>query len=279
MGDATENQDKQDVAKRFMEGYCKDYKIFIDTCSLLHISSDKFWMNIIPLLHQYQNKIFVPYKCWEEIEKHSKNKDNVELSSKAQNCLKQLKQLMEAGYIEIRGEKSDNFADNVFQVVFTKFRVNYKLLLITQDNNLAKDILALNDNKSVKANPVKVNRINKFGFLSKFNWNSKEDDTKDNRIRISRKMSDEEEVDPRETFKVCSQVTSVIDSKMSIFEIPTEGDSVYTPKGLIRLEKEVGAGGEATVYLTNTPYVAKIYKKENITERKYKNQVNVDKEY
>lgn len=52
--------------------------------------------------------------------------------------------------------------------------MNYNLLLITQDNDLAKDILALNNNRSVKANEVKVNRINKYGFLSEFFWHDLE---------------------------------------------------------------------------------------------------------
>lgn len=253
------NQGKQDQAKKNMEEYCKDWKIFIDTCSLLHSSSDDFWMNIIPLLHAYNNKIFIPLRCIEEIEKHSKSKKNIELSTKAKSCIKQINQLKEAGYIEIRGEKTDNFADNVFQVVFTKFRMNYKLLLITQDNNLAKDILKLNNSQSVKANEVKVNQINKYGFLSEFYWHNFQGDNSKN-----------VEIDKKESFKVCSDVTSIADDKMKVSEMPIEGSSVYTSNASVKLIKELGAGGEAVVYLTDTPNVAKIYKKDNITNRKYK---------
>lgn len=270
MGNNAINPEKQEQAKKVLEGYCKDWKIFIDTCSLLHFSSDDFWMNIIPLLHQYQNKIFIPLRSVEEIEKHSKNKDNAELAQKAKSCLKQLKQLVEAGYVEIRGEQTDNFADNVFQVVFTKFRMNHKLLLITQDNDLAKDILALNDNRSVKANEVKVNRINKYGFLSEFFWHDLEGKDSSSQPQTSKKPRKKDiELDEDETFRICSQVTSTADTKLKITEMPTEGSSVLTSKGLIRLVKELGAGGEATVYTTNTPYVAKIYKKDNITARKF----------
>lgn len=266
MGDYIINQEKERQAQKVLENYCKDWKIFIDTCSLLQKSSDDFWMNIIPLLHQYQNKIFVPLRSVEELEKHSKNKSNVELARKAQACLKQLKQLVESGYVEIRGEKTDNFADNVFQVVFTKFRMNHKLLLITQDNDLAKDILALNDNRSVKANEVKVNRINKYGFLSEFFWHDLEGNLDSMK---SSKKNKERKLDEHETFRICSQVTNIADTKLNISEIPTEGSNVLTSKGAIKLTKELGAGGEATVYSTNTPYVAKIYKKNNITARKY----------
>lgn len=268
MGNTAINQEKQEQQKKILEKYCKDWKIFIDTCSLLHSSSDDFWMNIIPLLHQYQNSIFIPSRCVEEIKKHSKNKNNTELAQNAKECLIKLKGLVEAGYVEIRGEPTDNFTDNVFQVVFTKFRMKYKLLLITQDNNLAKDILNLNNSRSVKANEVKVNRINKYGLLREFYWKDSEENT--DLIKTSKKLEKKEiKIGEDEMFRVCSQVTNISDTKLRVSEMPIEGSNVLTSKGSIKLTKELGSGGEAIVYLTNTPYVAKIYKNDNITKRKY----------
>lgn len=268
MGNTAINQEKQEQQKKILEKYCKDWKIFIDTCSLLHSSSDDFWMNIIPLLHQYQNSIFIPSRCVEEIKKHSKNKNNTELAQNAKECLIKLKGLAEAGYVEIRGEPTDNFTDNVFQVVFTKFRMKYKLLLITQDNNLAKDILNLNNSRSVKANEVKVNRINKYGLLREFYWKDSEENT--DLIKTSKKLEKKEiKIGEDEMFRVCSQVTNISDTKLRVSEMPIEGSNVLTSKGSIKLTKELGSGGEAIVYLTNTPYVAKIYKNDNITKRKY----------
>ena len=263
----TINQEKQEQAKKIMEEYCRNWKIFIDTCSLLHFSSDEFWMNIIPMLHAYKKKVIIPLRSVEELEKHSKNTENVKLAKKSQLCIKQINQLVEAGYVDIRGEKTDNFADNVFQVVFTKFRMNYNLLLITQDNDLAKDILRLNENRSVKAKEVKVNRINKYGFLSEFYWNDFQGDGKTEKEKFHRKK--ENDIGEEESFKICTSVTKTPDSKIVISELPTEGSNVLTSKGTIKLTKELGSGGEATVYLTNTPYVAKIYKKDNITTRKF----------
>jgi hypothetical protein len=70
---------------------------------------------------------------------HWNNPEKPELAEKAREVYQKLYDLHEKQLIDIRGEKTDNFADNVFQMVFTKFRLNYKLLLITQDNNLAQD--------------------------------------------------------------------------------------------------------------------------------------------
>lgn len=260
------DEEKQKQSRNMVEEYCKDRKIFIDTCSLLHNTSERFWYNIIPFLRAHNNKVIIPFRCIEEIEKHSLNTEKIELAKKARSCIKILNELNKEGYIDIRGEKTDNFADNVFQVVFTKFRMNCKLLLITQDNDLAKDILALNDNKSVKANEIKVNRINKYGFLSNFHWQ----DFQANKTKVeisenSRKI----EIGENELFRICPTVTSIVDKKIEISELPKEGNYVITSEGKIELTKELGNGGEAIIYLTNTQYVAKIYKKDNITNRRY----------
>ena len=257
-------QNKQKMAQNMMEEYCAGWKIFIDTCSLLSYKSHLFWTNIIPLLHKYNNSIIIPYRCIEEIEKHSGNVEKKELAQEAKESIKQINKLMEEGYIEIRGEESDNFADNVFQVVFTKHRMKYKLLLITQDADLAKDILKLNDNKSVKANEVNVKKINKYGYLSSFFWN---DNIVSNKIK---RIKHQNHISRSEKFRVCNSVTSVIDDRIEVSELPNEGDDVFISGSTIRLVNEIGNGGEAVVYETDTPYVAKIYKRDNITTRKYK---------
>ena len=107
---------KDEYARNVLENYAKNYKIFLDTCSILEPAIDKFWMDIIPFLHRYQNKIIIPLRTIEELQKHERNIENINLANKAKNSLKVLQQLLTAGYVEIRGEKSDNFADNVFHL-------------------------------------------------------------------------------------------------------------------------------------------------------------------
>lgn len=267
MGYEANQNCKEAYAKNVLDDYAKDWKIFMDTCSILHFAADKFWMNILPFLRQYQNKVIIPLRSIEELQKHEANTGNSELAENAKNCLNLLNKLINAGFVEIRGEQGDNFADNVFQVVFTKFRMTHKLLLITQDNDLAKDILLLNSNKSVRANPVHVKRINQYGFLSNFTWtleNSRNDRTKKNK-----RVSNEEDLDEDEVFRICKRVTTLDDSMFAVSHIPVENEIVYTSRGPIKLESKVTFGGEGIIYTTNTPYVAKIYKKENNTKRKY----------
>ena len=167
----TSNDNAEERALNNLEYYFSNYKIFIDTCSLLHFASDQFWLHAVPIIQKTANKIIVPVRAMEEIKKHCTNTDKPELKKKAQSSLENLNKLISAGFLELRGEETDNFADNVFQVVFTKFRMTHKLLLITQDGDLASDINNLNSVKSVKANSVYVKRINKYGFLSNFEFN------------------------------------------------------------------------------------------------------------
>lgn len=267
MGYEINQNGKEAYAKNVLDDYAKDWKIFMDTCSILHFAADKFWMNILPFLRQYQNRVIIPLRSIEELQKHEANTGNSELAENAKNCLNLLNKLINAGFVEIRGEQSDNFADNVFQVVFTKFRMTHKLLLITQDNDLAKDILLLNGNKSVRANPVHVKRINQYGFLSNFTWNV--ENSRNDRPKKNKRVSNEEDLDEDEVFRICKRVTTLDDSRLAVSHIPVENEIVYTSRDSIKLESKVAAGGEGIIYTTNTPYVAKIYKKENNTKRKY----------
>lgn len=264
---------KSEASRKVMEQYVKDgYKIFIDTCSLLDDAVDIFWQNIIPYLHQCSSKIIIPLRCIEELQKHQKDTSKPDLSNRALNSLKVIKQLLNAGYVEIRGESTDNFADNVFSVVFTKFRMTEKLLLITQDRDLSEDILKLNESKAVThANPIHVKKVNRYGFLSNiYPKGNKPAGRKESRGNFQK--FDEKIVPEEEKFELCRHLTNIKDDKMPVTHLPSANEPVYvyTDKWLtIQLEDELGAGGEAIIYATNTPYVAKIYKRDNNTRRKY----------
>ena len=260
---------RNDLERCVKEGY----KIFIDTCSLLTDSADSFWNNIIPFLYQYDTKIIVQLRCYEELQKHYENIKEPELVKKTLTCLRTFKRLYDAGYIEIRGEDTDNFADNVFLTVFAKFRINNKLMLITQDRDLAGDILSLNGSRSVKSsNTIIVKRINKYGFLSNIYPKKNNQGNKKDRAPVDK--ASEIIVPDEEKFEIYKFITNIPDDKMNVSNIPSEYEPayVYTGSGqwhIIQLTEKLGAGGEAVIYLTNTPYIAKIYNKDKNTKRKY----------
>lgn len=252
--------------------YLRNHKVFIDTCSLLHMASDQFWSHAVPVLQQTGNKIIVPTRAIDELRKHSSQEHKPELARKAQETIQLLEKLLKSSLIELRGEQTDNFVDNVFQVVFTKFRMTHKLLLITQDVDLAKDILNLNNIKSVRANPVYVKRINRFGYLSNFNKTPTKEITNESPRTSAASKEPTEEITDQERFSLSTGLTTVSDQALTISHLPEAGDRVIAYDGHnmneIELQEAVASGGEGTIYLTNTPYVAKIYKKDNINKRR-----------
>lgn len=263
---------KNEAASHQLEQFIKEgYKILIDTCSLLMDSCENFWINIIPFLEKYNSKVIVPLRCGQELEKHQSNTSDIELANKAKNSLKKLNQLIKAGYVVIHGENTDNFADNVFMVVFTKFRMTEDLLLITQDKNLAEEILKLNESKSsISKHKICVKKLNRFGYLSPLNFSGNV--VKLKKVNSSYKIESKCTVPEDEKFDLCNEITEIKDEPLPVKHIPGKNETVYVIEDKeyeVQLIDELGAGGEAIIYTTNTPFVAKIYKKKNNTRRKY----------
>lgn len=73
-----------------------------------------------------------------------------------------------------------------------------------------------------------------------------------------------------DAFKLCTAVTSSRDTLIRVSDMPKEGQTVKSSIRDVRLEEEISAGGEAIVYRTNTPFIAKIYKREKNTTRRQK---------
>lgn len=241
-----------------------DWKIFIDTSSFLYENSYIFFPHLIELLVKHQSKVFVAFRVIEEIKKKSSDD---KLKTLAFRALAFIEEMQAIGVVDIRGDANDNFADNVFQVVFTKFRIAYKLVLITQDVNLAKDINNLNSISSVKGQPIHVHKISQYGFLGSFFFDSTQKNT-----QLSEKKP--KQVKPKndviDKFKLSSKIILINDKHLNPSFIPVTGDKVSgTGNVEVELRARISEGGEGIIYETDTPYVAKIYKKEKNTLLRY----------
>jgi serine/threonine protein kinase len=272
----TASGNRETIAREWLEKIIADrFKIFVDTCSLLDPKASSFWVHVIPLLRKYQSAIIVPLRVIDEIRKHKSASDK-DLADAAVEVEKNLIVLKNEGFIEIRGEKSDKFADNVFLTVFTKFRQEYNLLLITQDRNLALDILNLNNIKSVNGKRVLACKINRYGYLNTIkqleNKTSPNKLTNDSNQQPGKKyeaLSSGTSISAGEIFKLTTQMITISDKKIDISIIPAEGDSLYTDSGKsVKLVKKIGDGGEGIIFTTDTHLMAKIYKKDKLTEQK-----------
>ncbi|MGP1457697.1 MAG: PIN domain-containing protein [Treponema sp.] len=241
-----------------LENYVKNYKVFMDTCSILQ-TDNLFWEHIYPLLNKYKKNIIIPQKCIEELNK-LKLSSEAKLSENAKKKILLLEELRTKKIIEIRGEKNDNFADNVFQSVFTKFRLQHNLLLITQDKKLAKDILRLNEIESQKSQyKIVVNQINKYGYLSNTIFTGKiEQNNPQKKINKNTKLNSDS------IFEICTKVTTLPDDTIPVSYVPSENMPVYTENGNIQLKNKIAQGGEGILFETNTPFVAKFTSKKEI---------------
>lgn len=140
-----------------LENYFKEYKIFIETSSILDDNTEKFLNHVSSLIQKYKNKIYIPYKVIRDIEL---NKNNYDIS-KVNKILKNI------SLFDIREEKEDEniMMEDIIKKVFLKHRKTYKLLLISQDKILKEKILELNRDINEEINKVEVLKINEEGFL------------------------------------------------------------------------------------------------------------------
>ena len=260
----------RDKSATFLESSVQNFKIFIDTCSLLFNQADIFWRNITPILERERKTIIVPLRVWEEVQKFADNqalcdqKGTPELSHQAKAAIKNMVTLKKAGIIEVFGDKNDNFADNVFQTVFTQFRLKYNLMLITQDHNLASDILTIGKSKAVNTkNRILVEKINNYGYLSPV----------EKHPHSTYNSNRKKKIPENERFAIASSIQRV-SGKMPITSIPCEGLTLTAERNgkrkSVKLISAGPSGGEGTIYTTSIPnIVAKIYKPEKLDRAKF----------
>ncbi len=244
----------------------KNYKIFIDTCSLLEnpMVISKIFQGAASILQSNNAKINIPLSVISEVEKHCKNVVNPSLRLKAKRTYKLLEEWQKQRIIEICGNKDENdiFADCDFLSAFTRLRIKSRLLLITQDKKLASDIINLNGHKSINGKDVAVLRVNKRGVLKQF----------DKKIDPLHQLnSKDDDVRAEEKFTICKQVTSVPDTPILLESIPAAFDIVFGRNHQeVRLGQLLASGGEGSIYAVDSESVAKIYKAGKITQRKKK---------
>lgn len=149
-----------------MERLVLEKKIMIDTCSLMHDKCSSVILALLPALEKHGKKLLVPEKVITELYKHRGSRSDQAKAASANRALRMLQMLREHGCLSIRGERTDNFADNAFYVALSQYRTEYHMLLITQDRGLTRDVLQLNQMRSVRGHPIEVMYVNGRGELS-----------------------------------------------------------------------------------------------------------------
>lgn len=257
-----------------LEDYLKDsqeWRILIDTCSLWSICThgNDFWHTVTPILQKLKRRIIIPLQCLLELKSYADGtnaKATPEKSQIAASVGVKIHQLLQLGVVEIIGEAVDGtFADKVFLMVIQRFKAKYNFLVITQDSKLAGDIATIDEQKSFLSDKrIIVAKYSPKDFLCiHFEQYTG--------MRRGKEQFKRSKTLPPEHFFKTQKVTDIKDSTVSVSSVPAEGDTAYRlGNRKFRLVKTLASGGEGHIYTTNTEYVAKIYKRENMTTRRLK---------
>lgn len=250
--------DKREAAMRLLDQYVKERCIFVDLSSILAPAAEEAMRNILPLLTRYGRRLFIPQSVMRELKLLAADTSDPE---RAQMCRKReafIMHLLKHGLAQIRMFKDPQSTPaQDLLTACSHFRMTYPLLVMTQDERLAADLLSLNGQQSAQGENILVKRINKYGFLSSLNEVHRENTKR---------------------FRLYTTPRAGQDKQLGVTQTPRAGEYAYhSPdgKGAILLKEEIGGGGEGTIYSTDVvinngseevAYVAKIYKPECCTE-------------
>ena len=230
----------------------KDYKLFVDTCFLLHTKAkDVFYGVLPPILLRYGKKLILPHRVILEVGR-LRNSEKENTKRNAINAYNIINEYINNNMLTIHGEPNDPFADNVFHYVFSKFKTQYNLCLLTQDSALSKDITDLGKLESINSSyQIKVLKIDNDGNVTAWkqihsNYDKRFDKSLKEWQAIHRKPS----------------------SIKNSF-IPTLKDKVYCDVfGEITLIEKIDSGGEGIIYLTSNNMACKIFFNGKLTNNK-----------
>ena len=199
---------------------------------------------LMELLTRYDKKLNVTLSSIKAVNARVKDPDE-ELRQRTRDFLSALAPFQKADKLKVLNLDDDPAQDMI--TLCAQQRIKNRILVLTQDKNLARHLKTLNQQKSVEGNKIQIKRSNKYGYLSP---------VEDPPVPVPVPF-------PPNRFVICANVRAGEDSLLNMTITPSENDIVYiTPEAAgngIRLEEKLGQGGEGAVYRTNTPYVAKIY--------------------
>ena len=147
-----------------LENLVKKYTMMVDSCSILHSKFPGLVTELLPLLQKYRKKVVLPATVESELQ--NKWDTNPNIRPALQMGWHFLQMLSRNGLLEKRGQQYENKGD---------FWVNdalqclpqENLLVITQDNGLARRLECLKVDQDIPESRLKVCFINQYGNLSR----------------------------------------------------------------------------------------------------------------
>lgn len=245
-----QQEESRQRAQGKLEHMVQQYAILVDTCSLLHEKFPLLMERMTPLLRQTGKAMIVPSGVMAELRRLEQEKPA--LTERIRMLLPLLVQLKSQGLLRVCGDAAEEFGDHQLLAVATRFMTSSRLLVITQDHGLSMDLLRLNDLDSVRGKRVAVNRINRYGYLSRFL-------TPEQREGSSVSNSTAGPFFPGAPLKEEGE------EQLPVGRVPESGDWVQIGNVLLPLGEALAKGGEGTIYDLGDGTVAKIFREERVT--------------
>ena len=225
----------------------RELRVLLDTSSLMHPRARQALLDHLnPAVAPSGIAMVVPAAVEGELERHARRHGEPAAAARAGLAL-----VMEGrkhGRIEVFGEAGDTFPDNLFQATILRFCQKYDFCVVTQDRDLALDVLQLASRRSVKSRAIEAVRVTDDGGIEA--WSSER---------------------PRALFSVCAGgAPATDDTRVAGACALAEGDVVQEDGSSrrLRLGTRVGAGGEGAVYRVGPDEVCKVYSPEALTRGK-----------
>lgn len=145
--------------------------VFVDTCSLMEDSFPAF-MDLLVKSKSYwkgELEVVILGEVLDELKKHSANREKPDLRVSALRALKIInhdtKLFGKHAFTIWKSKSDDGFLDNALYTIVSGLRIKNKILVITQDKTLAKELRSMNDLESQRGRYIIIKRINKDGAL------------------------------------------------------------------------------------------------------------------
>ncbi len=243
---------KEAASMKSMERLIQENYVFVDLSSLLVPAAEKAFRRMAPLLKASSKKLNIPKSAVLGLRRIAEDQSDLERCRLAVRHHNALGLLNKNNLLAVRDAVTPDECNCTKDLITycSHFRMRESLLVITQDEQLAADLISLNQQRSANGKAVTVKKINKYGYLSN---------------TIDRPRSSK-------PFSICKEVRPGGDRRIPVSVIPSANDKVYTSpdlNGEVVLLDQLGSGGEGAIYKTNTPFVAKVYKEECCTEYRF----------
>lgn len=160
---------EEDNARRAQENLVRlvsRYTFLIGTCSLLHPQFSEMMGHLIPLLRENGKYLIIPDSVINDLQRLVIK--NPEMTDQISNLIHQLANLRMEGLVQVCGNGTErSFAKHLIKLA-EQLLTYTEPLIITQNNRLSEDLVALNRARPTTEKRLAVSRVNHYGFLSRY---------------------------------------------------------------------------------------------------------------